>query len=364
MPVAIREGGDASSLRGFLDLPARVYAGDRNAPAVDRDKQARHIAQLATTGAQRLFVAERDGVTVARLLARKSPLHRHAHGSEQGLIGYFEALDDEGATRALFAAAEEFLRQQSCRSIIGPMDGDTWHRYRVNVGPFDTPPFLLEPWNPPYYERLWRAAGFSELERYSSKRIGDIAPLLPKLKGKLDAAIAAGYRFEAMDRRAMCRELERVYALSLEIFRDNFMYSQISRDEFLAMYDGAERLLEDDSSWFCVAPDGRDAGFIFAYPDRYAAVQLARRGVFGKLRALLHWNNVTAVNHKTLGVLPAHRRSGTGGALLYCAYDAALQRGWRIANHCLMRDDNPSQKMDAGEGHVFRRYVLYTKELA
>lgn len=362
MSITIREGSDAA-LRGFLALPARVYAGDRDAPPMDREKQARHIAQLAVTGSQRLLVAERDGDVVARLVARRSPLHRDAEGRDQALISYFEALDEEPAVRELFTAAEAFSRDQGCRSVIGPMDGDTWHRYRVNVGPFDTPPFLLEPWNPPYYERLWRSAGFVELESYCSKRIDDVARRLPELKTKLDAATAAGYRFEAMNRRMMRRELERVHALSLEIFRDNFMYSAIARDEFLAMFDGAERLLEDDSSWFCIAPDGSDAGFMFAYPDRFQAVQLARRGAVGKVRAFLRWNDVTAVNQKTLGVLPAHRRGGTGGALLYCAYDAALKRGWRVANHCLMREGNPSQKMDAGEGYVFRRYVLYQKEL-
>ena len=55
------------------------------------------------------------------------------------------------------------------------MDGDTWHRHRLNVGPFDDPPFLLEPYNPPYYPEIWEEAGFQVLARYFSKQVDPAA---------------------------------------------------------------------------------------------------------------------------------------------------------------------------------------------
>jgi hypothetical protein len=90
-----------------------------------------------------------------------------------GLIGFFEAMNEPALVQQLLREAAAWLRAQGAQQVIGPMDGDTWHRYRVNAGPFDEPPFLLEPVNPPFYAELW--APFQIVERYSSKRVHDVA---------------------------------------------------------------------------------------------------------------------------------------------------------------------------------------------
>src|ERR1051325_2001714 len=67
-----------------------------------------------------------------------------------------------------------------------------------------------------------------------------------------------------------------------------------------------------------------------------------------------------AVDYKTIGVVPAHRRGYLGWALLHRAYTSALELGRPVANHCLMHESNASQSMDAGHGTTFREYYLYT----
>ncbi|HEY0159461.1 MAG TPA: GNAT family N-acetyltransferase [Thermoanaerobaculia bacterium] len=253
-----------------------------------------------------------------------------------GTIGSFEAANEPDAVSRMLHDAARWLREQGARHVIGPMDGDTWHRYRVNAGPFDTPPFLLEPVNPAYYDALWRAAGFDVIERYSSKRIDDVTRLAEQLAPMHARALARGYRIRPFDLSRLREELTTVWRLSLEIFRGNAWYSDISLDDFLALYAGIERLLLPELVLF-VERDGEPAGFLFAYPD----------------------SDPRTVDYKTIGVLPAHRRGYVGWAMLQQAYAAALTAGRPIANHCLMREENASQSMDAGEGVTFRRYYLY-----
>lgn len=286
---------------------------------------------------QRAFVALENDRPLARVVARISPTLRDEQRHDLGLLGFFEAHDEPKAVTELLRAATAWLREQGCTTVIGPMDGDTWHRYRVNAGPFDRPPFLLEPTNPPYYAPLWDSAGFAPLEQYTSKRIDDIHPLMPHFEKKFAAAVAAGYSFEPIDAQNLRSELARIYDISLAIFRGNFLYTDISLEDFLALYHGIERLLDPRLVWFAKAPDGKDAGFFFAYADSAA----------------------DTVNYKTLGVLPEHRRAGIGGALARCSYARALELGRVVANHCLMREGNVSAGMDAGHGVVFRRYLLY-----
>jgi hypothetical protein len=254
-----------------------------------------------------------------------------------GMIGSFEAQNAPEQTTALLNEAAHWLRNEGATRIIGPIDGDTWHRYRINAGPFDTPPFLLEPVNPPYYDALWRAAGFEVLERYSSKRIDDVTSLAEKLAPMRDRAFARGYRTRTIDENRLQDELTLVWQLSLEIFRGNPFYSDIDLDDFLALYTGIERILVRDLVLFIEHGDDT-VGFLFAYPDTDPRI----------------------VDYKTIGVVPAHRRGYVGWAMLQQAYAAALAMGRPVANHCLMREENASQSMDAGEGTTFRHYYLYT----
>jgi hypothetical protein len=255
-----------------------------------------------------------------------------------GMIGSFEAQNEPAAIAAMLGGAARWLRANGAAQVVGPIDGDTWHRYRVNAGPYDAPPFLLEPTNPPYYDALWRNAGFEVLERYSSKRIDDTTSLANKLAPMQERAIARGYRIRSFELDRLHDELTLVWRLSLEIFRGNPFYSDIALDDFLALYRGADRLLIRELVLF-IEHAGLPVGFLFAYPD----------------------SDPRTVDYKTIGLVPAHRRGYVGWAMLAHAYRAALTLGRPIANHCLMREENASQSMDAGEGVTFRHYYLYAQ---
>jgi GNAT superfamily N-acetyltransferase len=258
------------------------------------------------------------------------------------MLGFFEALEGQDAAAGeLFEQGIAWLREQGAGPILGPMDGDTWHRYRLNVGPFDRPPFLLEPYNPPGYERLWRSQGFTVLERYFSKRV-DPAAVVAHLAPRCREALAAGYRLRPLDPRRFDDELRTIYDLSRRIFSRNFLYTEIPEEEFLQLYAGARSLVDPDLVWFARSPsgpEGEDVGFLFSYPDRFQAAD--------------------AVDFKTLGVLPEHRRSGVAAALFHEGHRRALEKGYRVANHCLFREGNPSGDLDGGAGEILREYHLY-----
>ena len=253
-----------------------------------------------------------------------------------GMIGSFEAANDPEAVARMLHEAARWLREQGATQVIGPMDGDTWHRYRVNAGPFDTPPFLLEPTNPPYYDALWRHAGFEVIESYTSKRIDDVTYLAEMIGPMYERACRRGYNFRSIDLWRLDEELELVWRLSLEIFRDNAWYSDISLDEFLKLYESIEPLLMRQLVLFA-EHRGEPVGFLFAYPDE----------------------DPETVNYKTVGVVPKHRNGYLAWAMLYRAYWYAVLDERRVANHCLMHEWNASQRMDIAQGETFRNYYLY-----
>lgn len=354
MPVALLNVTADRNLEAFLGLSSEVVAPTRKSVLAS-------LFRPDFSGAQRAWVALEDGRPSARIVARRSPTLRDESGLPFGMLGFFEALSgSEEAVSRLFEASIAWLRETGAGAILGPMDGDTWHKHRLNVGPWDDPPFLLEPWNPPYYPALWESHGFQVLERYLSKRV-EAGPVADFLEPKRQAALAAGYRLRRLDPKRLREELRTIYSISVRIFARNFLYTDIPEEEFFALYAGARSLLDPDLVWFAQSTEGEDVGFLFAFPDRFRAVAAmrGRRDPLALLRFFLHRNETDTVNMKTVGVLPEHRRAGLGAALMGQGHRIAREKGYRFANHCLFREGNPSGEMDGGTGRVMRKYHLY-----
>jgi len=353
-----------ADLNAFLALPDEVYRGDPHYLPTPRADVLAGLRRPEFAAAQQAFLAvDENGRPLARLVARRSPSLQDTAGLPYGMLGFFESVENPDAVSALFTAAIAWLRETGAGTIIGPMDGDTWHRYRLNAGPFPPigePPFLLEPYNPPYYPDLWERAGFRILESYASTRADTVA-VARRLEPRHREALAAGYRLRPFTGLLFEDELAVIYELSRQVFAGNFLYTQITEDEFIALYAGARPLIDPGLIWFARSPEGKDVGFLFAYPDCFQAVAAmqGQRGIAAKLRFLWHRRKPTAVNVKTLGVLPEHRRSGVGAALMHRVHVEALERGLLRANHCLFREGNPSGGMAGEEAKVLRRYHLY-----
>jgi GNAT superfamily N-acetyltransferase len=357
--ITLLDAASGSGLDLFLGLPAEVYRGDPGYNASTRKDILAGLFRPDFAGLQRGWVAVQAGRPLARIVARRSPALRDANGLPYGMLGFFEALPGVEVGE-LFETAVRWLKDGGAGEILGPMDGDTWHRHRLSVGPWDDPPFLLEPYNPRYYPSLWESQGFEVLETYASKRV-ESALVAEHLEPKRRAALAAGYRLRRIEPRRLRDELRRIYAMSRTIFARNFLYTDIPEEEFLALYAGARNLIDPDLVLIAEAPSGEDAGFLFAFPDRFRAVAAmrGRRDPLALIRFLLHRGEVDAVNFKTIGVMPAHRKTGLGAALMGQGHRVALEKGFRAANHCLYREGNPSGEMDGGTGRVMRQYRLY-----
>lgn len=312
---------------------------------------------------QRLFVAEDDNGLVAHVLARVSTEHRQEDGAPLGMLGQFEALERPEAVRDLLQEACTWLKSQGCTAVAGPIDGDTWHKYRFNLGPFDAPPFLKEPYNPPYYPEHWEAFGFRTWQTYHSRRVPDIDAARTGMDKRWCSVLERGFRFDGIDVAQFEPYLERLYAMVQVIFRHNFLYNDISRDEFLELYDGAEMLVDPDLAFILVAPDGQDAGFSFTFPDvaRAVASMRGKKSLWSKAKYLLHSRTDTG-NVKTVGIMPDFQGQGLYTAMTYQFYEGMLGKGLSKANLCLMIDGNISASADGGDGQVLRRYALYRLE--
>lgn len=291
------------------------------------------------------LLADESGQPVARcsLWWTETP---SLDGRRLGYIGHFAATDADGSVDLLNRACGE-LAGQGCTLAVGPIDGNTWQRYRFITERGDEPRFFLEPDNPDEWPEYFRQAGFTPLAEYHSALNTDLTARDERIALKRQSLREEGITLRTLDMDHFDRELRRLHTLSLVGFRDNFLYTPISEEEFLAQYIGIRPHVRPE---FVILAEkaNRLIGFIFAIPDLYQAA----RGV-----------RIDTAIVKTMAVHPDHAGKGLGGLLMDLAHQAIHQAGYARVIHALMHVDNRSGQISKHTARTFRRYTLFAKPI-
>ena len=125
-----------------------------------------------------LFVAYRDGRPVGRISAQIDELRTERYADATGHFGVLEAIDDPAVFAALLGAAEEWLRAQGMRRVIGPVQPLDQRRHRHPGRRLRHPPVFLTGHGRRYYDARVQALGYhkaKDVVAYSLDTDGDAA---------------------------------------------------------------------------------------------------------------------------------------------------------------------------------------------
>lgn len=273
--------------------------------------------------------------------------HTPSHaGHRVGLIGHYAARDATAAARLLEVACRQ-LAGHGCTLAVGPMDGSTWQNYRLIVERGAEPPFFMEPDHPAEWPGHFLDNGFIELARYYSALNTDLSQQdrgLPEVLRHIES-LEISVRPLSLD--DLAAELPAIHALTIECFRDAFLFTPVSRDDFLSQYLELRPYVRPELI-FLARQAGRLIGFIFALPD----LAQARRG-----------SEIDTMIIKTLAVHPEFRGAGVGRVLAARCHAAALGLGYRRAIHALMLDTGAARTISDRIARPFRRYALFARFL-
>ena len=251
-------------------------------------------------------------------------------GLRTAAVGKFKCKTQE-AGGALLHHVCESLVAEGVQAVIGPLDGDTWHNYRLVTETDGSPPFLMEPISGQYDLISFRSAGFAEIAHYVSARqpLDDIAVE--------NSQALTGIQVDTWDGSDPEQFFAEVHTLSLKAFARNPFYQPIALSDFLAIYLPLVPMIRRELILFARDQDGTLQGFFFAVPD-YQQGPKPKDVIFKTYASLI---------------------PGVGRMLVNRAVRVSADLGFRNAIHALMHADNRSaDRSDRIGGEIFRRYAL------
>lgn len=301
---------------------------------------------LMRSGADAHWILDGDEGIIARcsLWWSKAP---YMPEQRIGLIGHYAAREAEAAQFLLQLACRELARH-GCTLAVGPMDGSTNQRYRLLSERGSEPLFFLEPDNPDSWPGHFIGSGFTALANYySSLQIGIERPG-PRVHALAKQFAERGIVLRGLDPGRFEDELRRIYRLVRVSFRENFLASPLSEEDFLEQNRRLLPYLRPELVQFAER-DGELIGFTFAIPDW---LQLQRG------------EEINTFILKTLAVHPDFTGQGLSTLLTGHLSEIVCDLGYTRAIHALMHEKNPSRHISQTyHGQIIRRYTLYAREL-
>jgi GNAT superfamily N-acetyltransferase len=375
--LAITPVRSKADLAAFVELPHRVYGHDRNwvtplrSDLQDRlDPRANPFFDHAVA---RYFLASRAGRVVGRISAHVDERYNrfHARGGEPdatGFWGFFECEDDRDAALGLFDAAGGWLASHGMRAMVGPASFTLNDEAGLLIDGFGTPPMIQMTYNPPYYEPLVEAVGFTKVQDLWAYRL-DTSVEPPADLVAFGRTAMARFTFRTIRMSDFGAEIDRFLRVYNEAWERNWGFCPMTEAEIRMHAKDLKPII--DPALVIVAEEGSETVAVgLTVPNVNEAI-IRMRGRYRPLAtARLLWQakrcRWEACRVFALGVRPGYRDSGVG-AHLYVETLAAARRGgyrWGEMSWILESNDAMNRAIRHMGGTVYKTYRMYGRPLA
>lgn len=255
---------------------------------------------------------------------------------EVGIIGQFEAIEDQKVISLLLHNAEKLIKKQNKKSMVGPMNGSTWHPYRFRIHPRKS--FFSEFVHKDYYLKAWKEFGFGNEEIYLS----NLAPIYRNLNMMDNEDFHIKHKLRRRSFSMKGNDLNLIYDFCNRNFVHSPWFSHISNEEFISIYQDIIPFLDFDLIDM-VFDENELVGFLLAIPDHYQKDRVVVK---------------TVVRH------PSQKYRGLARLMLSELCAKAQEKGFEEMIHAYIHHDNISANISQKlGGQPYQEYALLSKSI-
>ncbi len=365
--LRVRAVRTRADLERFVAFPYRLNRGDpRWTPPLRRDvfrRLSREKNPFFEHGDALYLLAERNGDVVGRVAAIENQAHNAYHQDRAGFFGFFEAVEDPLAVLDLLAQAGAWLRERGLVEMLGPVSFSTNDECGVLVDGFETPPTLLTPHNPAYYDGLLEWAGMRKAKDLFQWQRD--ATVLPERLERGVKALARRKRVSVrhLDKGAFDEDLQHIKRLYNGVWERNWGFVPMTDAEIEHLAAELKPIIQPDLVAFAER-DGEVIGFAIALPDLNVALRRNPGGRLfpGILKILWAARRIHRLRFLLLGLSSEFRGSGVDALMILSIWRKAKARGfvwgeagWILEDNLAM--NNAMQRMGFEHYKTLRLYT-------
>lgn len=365
-----------SDLLRFIQFPFRLYRDDPNwtPPLIEERRDFLDPAKnpFFEHARARLFLATRGADLVGAVASVVDDNHNAVHNERMGAFGFFETIDDQAVADALLEAAEDWARDQGMTIMRGPMNFSINQEVGLLVDGFDSPAFIMNTYNPPYYPRLIEKRGYGKaMDMYAY--VYDIATSLANAPSKLfnaaeKAVHNAGIRIRPVDMRHFDREVEILKEVYRRGWEKNWGAVPMTDREIEHLAAGLKPLVDPSIVFLAEGADGQPAGVSLAMPDVHQALRWSGGGhmwPLGLPKFLWHRRKVNQARVLILGTVEEYRGRGIDAYFTAETARRALERGYRRMECSWILETNVmmNRMLERLGGDRYKTYRIYERAL-
>jgi GNAT superfamily N-acetyltransferase len=370
-PVSVFQVRSRADRDRFIEFQWKIYKNDpawvppliiERRAFLDRDKHPfyRH-------GDAALFLAQRDGEIVGRIMASEDPNYNAVHRTNAGCFGLFESIDDVDVAAALFRTAENWLRTKGRTEIIGPIDYSTNYVCGLLIDGFEHPPAILTAHNPPYYQRLCEQCGFVKEVDWYAWWFSEFTKPLDRLRKIVNVRAAKhGVKIRPINLKNLAVEGQRIRAVYNQAWKNNWGFVPFTEAEADYMVKEMRQLIVPGGTLIAES-GGAPIGFVIAVPDIHIALRkmngrLTWFGLPVGLLKLLYYRFTLRIGRMVaLGVVEKYRRAGVAEALVL----REIEEGFNTGELSMTLEDNfmINRFIEAMGATKYKTYRIYRRRI-
>ena len=294
-----------------------------------------YLLDLFKEQKQTLILFEEDEKFIGRILV--TPKVDDSKNIFFGMLEYPVGRSDVAFN--LYEKAKECAAEYGGINLVGPVDYSTWFSNRFKSVGFINQ-YLWEPNNPSQYYEDAKKFGFTTDKKYTSKFFPSMDLQIKRSKTGHDLAIEKGFSFRKPDLNNT-DDIQRLYELNTTSFKDNYLYSPITLNEYKKTHILSLKGQDLSFSTFIVDPSGIPQGYIYCFIEGDCLII------------------------KSILISKSHQGALLSSALVHFSCMKAFENGIVNGAGVLIREGNVSSKFyeKIGEPYAVHNYELLKMEI-
>jgi GNAT superfamily N-acetyltransferase len=371
--IDVRAVSNKKEQRQFLNLPWKLHQNDPNwiPPLRTNQKEVvgfkKHPFYLDAEG--QTFIAVRDGETVGRIMALIDHGHNRRYEEKRGMFGFFESVNDERVSSALFDASVQWLKNRNMTAIRGPLNPSMNNEIGLLVEGFNSPPTFMMTYNPEYYPELVEKYGFEKA--HDAFAFYGHASMLDTLDPKIfDLAAQAAKKMNvsvrSINRKTFYQDVRTFVEIYNKSLPGQWGFVPLSNAEVDHMAAGLKHLIIPEMTSIAEV-DGEPVGAVFGLLDYNPLIKEidGRLFPFGFLKLLYGRKRVKRVRIISANVLPQYQKWGLGIILLKRILPEAINFGMQEAEFSWVLESNKLSRgsLERAGAQRIKTYRIYDKSI-